>query len=103
MRIRLLRGFMAATLLLMSGCTEGVKPHEPGATDVYCVYTVTASRGGGAIPVGGTICLYCTPPPKNTCKQQRTISPAPGIEYDLTTTVRNCTSCPAGGHTYELK
>ncbi len=92
---------ISAALLLFTGCPQEVKPHQPGATDVYCVYTVTASRGGGAIPVGGTICLFCPPPPKNTCSQKMTISPAKGIEYDLTTSGRTCVTCPAGGSTYE--
>ena len=93
--------------LLLSTCNgvdvDEVKPHEPGPGDLYCVYKVTASRGGGAIPVGGTICIYCPPPVKNTCKFKRTISPAPGIEYDIATTNRVCISCPAKGKTYELK
>jgi hypothetical protein len=98
--------FLGVTLLVcalvISGCLEQVRPHEPVPGDLYCVYTVTASRGGGAIPVGGTICIYCPPPPANTCKQKRTITPAPGIEYDLSTTNRSCLSCPSK-HTYELK
>lgn len=106
MRKNIKRIFLGTILLisvfLVSSCLEEVRPHEPMSGDLYCVYTVTASRGGGAIPVGGTICIYCPPPPANTCKQKRTITPAPGIEYDLSTTNRTCVSCPSQ-HTYELK
>jgi hypothetical protein len=90
-------------VVFATGCPQKVAPHQPGPADTYCVYTVKAVRGGGAIPVGGTVCLYCPPPVKNTCPGKITIKPAEGVEYDLTTTGRTCVSCPAGGQTYEKK
>ena len=70
-----------------------VKPYQDMPGDAYCTYTVTASRGGGAIPVGGTVCLYCTPMTTTTCPGTITISPADGVEYDLAG-VGSCVSCP---------
>ena len=82
------------------GTVRQIKPHQdvPSA-DTYCTYKVTASRGGGAIPVGGTICLLCIPLKTTSCVSTLTVSPAEGIEYDLTT-LGSCVSCPSA-NTYE--
>jgi hypothetical protein len=95
-------------LLTISGCKENVKPHQDaaGGGDVYCIYKVTAARGGGAIPVNGQLCILCPPADANkTCKTTKTIVVAEGIEYDLVAVGATCTTCPApvvtAARTYE--
>ena len=95
---------LAALLSLcwLSACVEDIRPHQPAAGDTYCVYKVTKSKGGGAIPVGGIICIYCKPGGPQDCKKTRKVSPAKGMEYDLVNLDNSCTDCREGGKTYEL-
>lgn len=96
--------FFAAIFMscALTACVDHVVPHEDKTGDTYCLYKITASKGGGAIPVGSTFCLYCVPGKPPRCKATRTVSPAKGLEYDLVSLGATCTSCPSK-YTYELK
>ncbi len=83
-------------LLTLNSCTQVVTPHQDATGDVYCVYKVTAARGGGAIPLNGQLCILCPPADVGKpCKATKTIQVAEGIEYDLVAVGSTCTSCPA--------
>jgi hypothetical protein len=83
------------SLLLMScGGATKVKPHPHVQGDTYCTYEVTAANGGGAIPVGSIVCLYCPDPFVARCDPNFTMEPAPGITYDLKKISNTCSDCP---------
>lgn len=87
-------------LFLSEACVTAVTPRQPAASDTWCVYTVKAARGGGAIAVGSSMCIYC-PPGTSRCPATLTVRPAEGIEYDLTNTSITCTTPCPGAQTYQ--
>ena len=94
--------FFVLSFLLIGQCrTTAVVPRQPAAGDTYCIYKVTAARGGGAIPVNSQLCIYCPPPATKRCAATLTIRVADGIEYDLTNVSNTCVTCPAGVQTYQ--
>ena len=89
----------------MTSCTDKVRPRMPKAGDMWCVYKITAKKGGGAHKVGDKICIYC-PRPYNIprrCAATKTIQVAPGMTYDLVNLSSVCAECPDDSvDTYEV-
>jgi hypothetical protein len=99
-----------AAIFFLAGCGGGstkVKPHQHVMGDTYCTYEVTASNGGGAIPVGSIVCIYCPDPFAARCDPNFTMEPADGITYDLKKISNTCSDCPQNtidrGWTYEYE
>ncbi len=81
-----------------------LRPHQHSAADTYCVYQIVKSVGGGAIPVGSLVCVYC-PPGTTTCSigNRDWIEVAPGIQYQVMVVPQvggGCGRCPSS-YTYE--
>ncbi len=88
--------FIILLSLLVMGCgeTSKVRPHEHKAGDLYCKYEVTAKTGGGAIPIGSKICIYCEDPAFNaSCDKSFTMEVAKGMTYKLKKLSNSCEEC----------
>jgi hypothetical protein len=97
-------GFGLGTQAAACACPIPITPRQPAAGDSWCVYTVKAVVGSGAIPRGGQLCIVCPVPNPSTCLTVVAVTPAEGLVYVLNPPAAGatCGVCPApAGQTYQ--